>query len=557
MFCLYCGARAEDDAKICPACGSTFLVAGEPNTAESAPKAEDPDGERDVYSSAPHRFRPEPEMEDIFSGEQLAPENDMDEAATRNTVILESYDDGYAYEEYEDYGDKKRKPKKKRGWIVIVVLALVLIGGIAGAVYGYMWNNTPAKKFARALEADDYAAVTQLLPQLEDSEREALSGNLKAYAARAVQRYNNGEVEYGTAYDLVDRLQRLFPDAQELKESAETMKALKASKENFMKAQAAQQNGDVEEALRLFGEVAETDTNYPDALERIEAIRAAYKTDVLKEAQALADRDDFLGAQALLTESVQILGEDADIAAKAEELLGLEQDSYVESMLETAQALADDGDFVGAVELLQAATKEDERLTQQIEAYKKSYRDAKLKEAKAHANLGDYEEAVAVLNNTKDFLGEDETVNAQIKAYEEMYPLLLVDMAPSDGANCNSLWPATGVDGNQYSKGLSFALYPEVAETIETAYQPDGKYKRLSGTWVVESNTTEGFIGKIRVYVDGALKYELSSLTVKSNAKEMNLLISGAKEIRIEAEGAFTDPFQVGYIYLAGATFRN
>ena len=113
------------------------------------------------------------------------------------------------------------------------------------------------------------------------------------------------------------------------------------------------------------------------------------------------------------------------------------------------------------------------------------------------------------------------------------------------------------MDGNQYSKGLSFALYPEVAETIETSYKPDGKYKRLSGTWVIESNTTEGFIGKIRVYVDGSLQYELSSLTINSSAKEMNLLIGDAKEIRIEAEGAFTDPFQVGYIYLAGATFRN
>ena len=64
-------------------------------------------------------------------------------------------------------------------------------------------------------------------------------------------------------------------------------------------------------------------------------------------------------------------------------------------------------------------------------------------------------------------------------------------------------------------------------------------------------------MGAESVYVDGALQYELSSLTTRSSAKEMNLLISGAKEIRIEAEGAFTDPYQVGYIYLAGATFRN
>lgn len=586
MFCIYCGARVADDARICPVCGNTVLVAGEPelapeNNAEpqvvtaeratedtiiadipmkpAAQQGDQPDDGRDIYSTAPHRFREELEMEDISSGEQIdippveykAPQS---EPVQQNVPYMNGYQDGYVYEEFDE---SLQKPKKKRVWIwfAVIVPILLAIGGTAIGIY--IWYNAPSQQFSRALEADDYAKITQLLPQLEDSERDALAADMKEYAAKAVQRYNNGEVEYSAAYDLVDRLQRLFPDALELQTAAEQMKTLKASKESFASAQSAEQTGDVHNALRLFGEVSELDTNYEAAQTRITQIKADYKASVLEEAQALADAGDFTGAQTVLTESSAILGDDPDIRAKMTELQDMETENYVTSMLEMAQDLVDEGDLIGAVKLLEETTKEDPRFTQQIEKYKETYKTEKLQEAQAYADASDYEEAVAVLESAKSFLGEDEKLTAKIKEYKDMYPVLLVDLAPSGGSNCSSVWGATGSDGSQYSNGLSFALYPEVAETVETEYSPGGKYKRFSGTWVVENNTTDRFIGKIRVYVDGSLQYELSSLTVSSSAAEMNLLISGAQTIRIEAEGAFADPRQVGYIYLAGATFRN
>lgn len=582
MFCIYCGASVPEGAKVCPACGSTVLVEGTSDpksvetgadtvsaqsTDENTVVVEIPQAgqdafeqeERDIYSSVSHRFRPEPEMEDIYSGEQMetpAEEYNMagSESDPQNIPYGAGYEDDYVYEEYEE---DRQKPKKRRVWIWVAVIAVILAAVIGTAVGIYVWYSAPSQQFSRALEADDYSKITQLLPQLEDSEREALASELKEYAAEVVQRYNNGEVEYGTAYDLVDRLQRLFPDALELQAAVEEMKTLKASKETFASALSAETDGDVKNALRLFAEVTETDTNYEAAQAHIAAVKADYKASVLAQAQELADKEDFVGAQTVLAESAAILGDDPDITAKITELQDMEQESYVTSMLETAQTMADEGDLIGAAKLLEGAEKQDPRFAQQVEAYKQTYKDEKLQEAAEHADVSDYEEAVAVLESAKEFLGEDEKLNAKIKEYKELYPVLLVNLKPTGGSNCNSVWAATGVNGSQYSNGLSFALYPEVAETVETEYSPNGKYRRFSGTWVVENNTTEGFIGKIRVYVDGSLQYELSSLTRNSSPAEMNLLIDGAQTIRIEAEGAFADPRQIGYIYLAGATFRN
>ena len=67
----------------------------------------------------------------------------------------------------------------------------------------------------------------------------------------------------------------------------------------------------------------------------------------------------------------------------------------------------------------------------------------------------------------------------------------------------------------------------------------------------------EGFSATVRVYVDGSLQYEVSTLTRDSGATDMSLVIDGAQTVRIEVEGSFDSLRSTGYVYLADATFSN
>lgn len=567
MFCIYCGATVEEGVKACPNCGSELLVLEPPKSLTPQEQVSEDtiqisllngeDNGRDIYSSAPHRFREEPEMEDISSGRQLEPTVDeYNMAGNEHDPQNVPYADGYVYEEYdEDYEEEKPKKRRVWPWVLSAVLAVILLVGTGVGIY--LWYTSPSQQFSRAVDANDYTQIAQLLPQLEDGERRAVIPQMKSYAAEAVQRYNGGEVEYSEAYALVERLARLFPDVNELQTAKSDMETLKASKDAFAAAVKAEKNGDKVEALRLLQTVIESDADYVTAQEHIAAIRSEYRSEVIRQAEALAAKEDFLGAYAVLEESRTILGDDAEITAKVTELTDAEKENYVVSLLKTAQQLADEQDYIGAVEVLEAASQEDARFTERIESYKGQYREEYLTQAEAYAGVSDYEEAIATLQNAKDFLGEDERLNEKIDEYKKLLPVMLIDLQHTGGTDQSGVSAVTGVNGSTYANGLSFALYPEVAETVATEYTPGGKYKRFSGTWVVESATTNGFIGKIRVYVDGSLQYELSSLTVNSSPADMNLLIDGAESIRIEAEGAFADPRELGYIYLAGAVFRN
>ena len=171
---------------------------------------------------------------------------------------------------------------------------------------------------------------------LEDREGKAYDVEMQTYAETVVERYNNGETDYTTAYELLDRLRRLFPDSN-LDTAVDRIEALNASKDAFNEAQYLEESGEAAGAISRYGEVIEDDTNYEAAQARIEAVRAAYKEQVLEEAQSLADSKDYRGAEAVLLNSSDVLGDDPDIAAKLEELQTAELDDYVEGLLKTAQ----------------------------------------------------------------------------------------------------------------------------------------------------------------------------------------------------------------------------
>lgn len=568
MFCIYCGATLPEGATKCDVCGSEAILppaepappaapAPEPpvpETQDTADGAASPAAEEPAEAPAPDAPPADTEdrVEELSSGEQLPePPPVYSSTLAPQADAPVPYEDNYIYEEYEDEFPR-RKRSLKWLWIALPIAAAVIatVTGIA------VWFNAPMQKLTRALDANDYTTVTQLLPQLSEEELRGVAEDMKTYAAAVIDRYNSGETDYTSAYELLDRLRRLFPDSG-LDNDVKRIEALKASKDAFNEAQYLEESGEAAGAVSRYSAVIADDTNYEAAQKQIEAVRAAYKEQVLEEAQALADSKDYRGAEALLLNSSDVLGDDADITAKLEELKKAELDDYVGSLLKTAQGFADEGDYAGAIQLLEDATKEDERFTKQIEAYKSQYKEAVLKEAAGYAESSDFEAAVAALEKSQELLSDDADIAAKIEEYEAMYPVLLADLSPSGGMDCATGWTASDASGNSYGSGLSFALYPVIQKTVETEYEPGGQYRRLSGTWVIEGDSADDFSAAVRVYVDGALQYEVTGLTRGDSPAEMNLIIDGAETVRIEVEGSFSSLRSTGYVYLADATFGN
>lgn len=311
MFCIYCGATLPEGAKKCTLCGNPVLrppeataqPVSEPESesapasetptepavedissnsteslseAEPTPEAEDtpsnsPDSE-DIYNHSPMDF-----TEDISSGDALGDKPEGMEHEGTFTVsptpeeisgpeprvqpIEYTYNDGYAYEEYDE------KPKKKRSfkWLFIVLPILIAIGATIGGIF--WWYNAPMQKLTRALDAYDYSAAAQVLPTLSKDELASVSDQMQEYAQTVIDRYNKNEANYDSSYELLDRLQKLFPNIG-LDDQLDGIQSLKDSKEAYKNGKSLQAQGEDGRAITEYQKVIHADVNHDDARTR-------------------------------------------------------------------------------------------------------------------------------------------------------------------------------------------------------------------------------------------------------------------------------------------------
>lgn len=557
MFCINCGATLPADATFCTECGSALVAQGEApasdravsDRTEEAP-AEAPDGMEDIRSVSAHMKDDDtdalPPLPSLPEERGYVPPPDDGEAFEPRP----GYDDNFVY--VEDY--EASRPQRGHRWLFVAIPVFLAVVGVAVAII--LWWNAPMQRLDRALSAEDYSAVTAAVNSLSESDRREASARLVTYAESALERFNSGEVDFDAAYTLVDRVQRLFPSAG-LDAVLAELNALKASKESFASGEQFETDGDLVTAIARYGAVLESDALYEDAQSGIERIRSGYKKEALQKADTLEAEKNFQGAIAALNATHDILGDDADITARIEALQGAEVDAYVNEALEAAAKRADSGDYPGALAVLADSEKrDDQRIQKQISTYRTQYKSQEMEKAAELAGTGSYEEAVAVLEALAETLTDDTEIAEQIDAYEALYPVSLLNLSPSAGSDLSSGWTATDAAGNSYTGGLSFSLYP-TAMSATTSYAANGGYELLSGTWIVESESDADFIGSVRIYVDEVLVYEVNSLTVNSAPLQLNLKISGASTVRMEASASFDSPRSSGYIFLAGPTFRN
>ena len=99
-----------------------------------------------------------------------------------------------------------------------------------------------------------------------------------------------------------------------------------------------------------------------------------------------------------------------------------QEEAAVNDILKQAEELADGGDTVAAMALLQKAkeqTGENEKIDAALQSYAESYKEAAIQEADAAADKGDYATALTRIGEAKVVLKDDAELTAKAKDYED------------------------------------------------------------------------------------------------------------------------------------------
>lgn len=659
MFCTNCGKQLKDGAKFCPYCGqkqkkrtplqetvevAPRVITGVSQAAieeEPTPKPElesviEPilDAAKDRIESLPQakESKPKPEIIETkaspFVSEETASQSEDTKEIRIDVVSAMPYTAETIPEEnspqtepqetsyqpplrWESATTPKEHPStpvgdvppKRPPWKLIGILAAVVLVVISAVSVFFSIYNAPIRKFERALNSADYSTAAiyygngDFSPE-EQTQADALIDDL---IADALEDYNNGLASYESVSEWLKQMSGSFGELKSVSAAQAALNELKASKDQFQQAASAETSGDIAAAIEHYSNVSEQDTQYTSAQEKASALKERYKTEIIDQANKLADSGDYAGAYAVLKECQSQLGDDVDIAQLIEEYTDGIRRNDIQASLSEAEEKAQSGDYLGAINLLKKTDEQyssDSQVTAKLAEYKQRYKEQVVQEANGDAENGDwtkgyelltnakaifdtdldqaiadfeklweeralayaeslagqskYEDAVDALNSVMAIIGETDAMREKVEAYKKKFPVSLLDMEPvSGGLDKLNRDDISDIYGNCPNANASFYDWGDK----EVEYLADGNYSGLSGSIIVPS--TSGQYGYLYIYADDKLIYTSPKFNKKTEPIRFDVNISGAKFVTLKLNTEWGGLSSACVVAISDPTFHN
>lgn len=150
---------------------------------------------------------------------------------------------------------------------------------------------------------------------------------------------------------------------------------------------------------------------------------------IIKEAEALADANDYEGALSVIKKGKTTYSDSEELQKKFDEYTEKINETEKETTLAKAKELADNGDYASAMEIIEKAQKSnssDEDYKKAYVSYQKNYA---LNQAKTYADDGDYANAVITIEEAKKNNSSDADLISAYNTYASNYVTKVVEDA--------------------------------------------------------------------------------------------------------------------------------
>lgn len=224
--------------------------------------------------------------------------------------------------------EKKQRSTKLPVFICVVIVILAAIG-IAAVVIP---NLNPGKKY-RTLMAEGKTEEASSLYEEKIAADEELAESLKNEEVEKIrqiyEQYRKNEIDYDEARSEIKPYCDSELSGKQALSLFDSLKHLKDSRDTFDSAQQAETDGNLEQALARYKNVAEADENYKIAKEKITELSAQIKENYISEAETFAQNKQFKEAIASIRKAVSKVGTDDELEQLEEEYETRKDEQYV------------------------------------------------------------------------------------------------------------------------------------------------------------------------------------------------------------------------------------
>ncbi|MDL2220294.1 hypothetical protein LJC55_01355 [Eubacteriales bacterium OttesenSCG-928-N14] len=245
---------------------------------------------------------------------------------------------------------RAKMPVKKIAIICAVVLVVVAIAGVTA----YIILNDPERLILNAFADGDLVRVNELYIEHiagNEQKEQSLAGTVHDYTNSIVEDYNRGKRTLEEATAALQLVTDAALPGVDTAPALASLNELAQSKQLYLDAQAAEQGGQYLEAMLLYQQVHENDTNRSEAVSSINRLAPDAVSQIESTVSQYRAEGKLLDAARMLNLAVTIV-EDANVAQMKVQL----NNEAGAQLVEQAKALDDAGNLADAMELLATNT---------------------------------------------------------------------------------------------------------------------------------------------------------------------------------------------------------
>ena len=405
----------------------------------------------------------------------------VDNFDSEKTMMLGDEDSSTSQDSMSN-SDMKNKKKKSKKSIAIIIIVIFILLSLGGAVF-----------------------ISRVLPNITNS--------------NIVNDSNNTDERYSRK------------DKENIKKIIENAESLAQNEKNYEAV------NEIEKGLKV----------YPNSIElknKLDEYNAAISKQEKKEVAAIINEADTLAASNKYEEAINKLKkglitypESSDLQNRLDKYNSMLIEQQKEKTLQDAKNLADNGDYIGALRLIESVQSgygEDKDLEEARFDYENTYVNEVMEQADNLIVNGQYNDAIRLLENANNSLKDNSKITEKINYIKGMQPVLLYDVCPPyqhsnfydeyiDGKRFSMC-------GDTYTNGFTFG---QLENGNEWAYfNLDGKYKKLEFD-VGHVDDTAMNDSVLNIYTDGTLVYTME-LDADALVQHVFVDVTNARQLRIE-----------------------
>ncbi len=195
---------------------------------------------------------------------------------------------------------------------------------------------------------------------------------------------------------------------------------------------------------------------------------------IIAEAQMLADAEDFVGAVNRIEDGLDEYSDEDKLKAKLDEYHLSLTNQQVNAIIADADSLASNGDYEGAIELVEAGLADhpdNSALQGKIAEYNAALtaqvKAQTLADAQALADIGEYKSAMSMIEAAQEVYGNDNDYDTAYKAYHKAYSMAEAEAYVAGGDYPNAIkliLKAQEVNANDVELITAYNTYSDAFE---------------------------------------------------------------------------------------------